>query len=96
MCGCAHPSMSSEGTHHGEPPQVITAVGQSPARASSVPCPGCGLALQEDFVFCPRCGRQVLTACPQCHRATRADWSHCAFCGADLVAAPAHATQTTA
>jgi RNA polymerase subunit RPABC4/transcription elongation factor Spt4 len=48
------------------------------------PCPQCGAATQEDFVFCPRCGTELLRACPQCHRAVDAGWSHCAYCGADL------------
>nr|MBI2905171.1 zinc ribbon domain-containing protein [Chloroflexota bacterium] len=40
---------------------------------------------QEDFVFCPQCGTELLKACPACHRAVRAEWTHCAYCGADLV-----------
>ncbi|MBI3359711.1 MAG: zinc ribbon domain-containing protein [Chloroflexi bacterium] len=51
----------------------------------TMPCPHCQYPVQEEFVFCPRCGAEVLTACPACHRAVRADWTHCAFCGADLV-----------
>lgn len=51
------------------------------------PCPQCSALAQEDFVFCPRCGAELLTACPECHRAVEASWTHCAYCGADLVAA---------
>ncbi len=56
------------------PPQVVTR-----------PCPQCGESVQEDFVFCPRCGAELLSACPECHRAVDASWTHCAFCGTDLV-----------
>ena len=45
----------------------------------------CHSPLQEDFVFCPYCGAEVLAACPACHRAVRADWTHCAYCGAELL-----------
>lgn len=51
----------------------------------TTPCPQCHSPLQEDFVFCPRCGAEVLVACPACHRAVRADWTHCAYCGTDLL-----------
>ncbi len=51
------------------------------------PCPSCGTAVQADFVFCPRCGVEILTACPSCHRAVQTDWTHCAYCGVDLLAA---------
>ena len=61
---------------------------EAPAYASApvatTPCPRCQYPAQEDFVFCPRCGAELLTACPACHRAARAEWAHCAFCGADL------------
>ena len=67
-----------------------SAVETEPLAARHAPllsaCPRCQSPLQEDFVFCPRCGAEVLAACPSCHRAARADWTHCAYCGADLVA----------
>ncbi len=67
--------------------------GQVAPRVSTAPCPGCGAPVQEDFVFCPNCGRQVLTPCEKCHRAVRTDWTHCPFCGADLIAEPAESAQ---
>lgn len=51
------------------------------------PCPTCSTPVQEDFVFCPSCGTELLIACPECHRAVEAKWTHCAFCGTDLAAA---------
>jgi len=51
------------------------------------PCPKCSTPVQEDFVFCPNCGTELVMACPECHRAVEAKWTHCAFCGAELVAA---------
>ena len=59
----------------------------APPRVASRPCSQCGASVQEDFVFCPRCGAELLTACPECHRAVETSWTHCAYCGADLVAA---------
>ena len=56
----------------------------TPALATSS-CPECGYPTQEDFVLCPRCGTELLTACPECHRAVKTDWVHCAYCGAGLV-----------
>ncbi|MGD2157401.1 MAG: zinc ribbon domain-containing protein [Anaerolineales bacterium] len=55
-------------------------------RVGTRPCPNCGNRVQEDFVFCPRCGTELLNACPGCHRAVEAGWSNCAYCGTDLVA----------
>src|SRR4030042_247244 len=48
-------------------------------------CSECGYPTQEDFVLCPRCGKEILMACPECHRAVQTDWTRCAYCGADLV-----------
>ncbi len=56
------------------------------ARDETHPCPKCSAPVQEEFVFCPRCGAELLSACPQCHRAVETSWSNCAYCGADLVA----------
>ncbi len=85
MCGGhSHYPRYSERVRYENPPQPAT---PSP-RVSTVSCPGCGTAIQEDFVFCPNCGRQVLTACRNCHRAVETDWTHCAFCGTELIAAP--------
>jgi len=57
----------------------------APPQVATHPCPQCSEPVQEDFVFCPRCGAELLTACPECHRALDASWTHCAYCGADLV-----------
>lgn len=60
--------------------------------ATTRPCPSCSAPVQEDFVFCPRCGAEILSACPSCHRAVQTDWARCAYCGSDLLAAK---TQTS-
>lgn len=57
-----------------------------PSAVITRPCPQCQRPVQEDFVFCPHCGTDLLSACPVCHRAVHADWTHCAFCGTDLLA----------
>jgi RNA polymerase subunit RPABC4/transcription elongation factor Spt4 len=58
----------------------------TPPQVATRPCPQCGALNQEDFVFCPRCGTEILTACPSCHRAAQTDWTHCPYCGTDLLA----------
>ena len=58
---------------------------QPPPVTRTTACPQCRSPLGEDFVFCPRCGAEVLVACPACHRAVRADWTHCPYCGTDLL-----------
>lgn len=90
MCGhhLLHGAHSYPDDHRrAEAPTVYT-----PPAAATRPCPQCHAPLQEDFVFCQRCGAEVLTACPACHRAVRADWTHCAYCGADLLAETANAS----
>jgi len=74
---------------HQEPIQSDARIAESPVRTR--PCPQCGTAIQEDFVFCPRCGAEILSACPSCHRAVQTDWSHCPYCGTDLLAEKAEA-----
>ena len=93
MCGCGQHLVHSEQNHYETATQPATPLAPPSARVNTIACPGCGAAIQEDFVFCPNCGRQVLTACPKCHRAAQTDWTHCAFCGADLVAEPANPAQ---
>lgn len=63
-------------------------------------CSGCGGALRDDFVFCPRCGTQARDACTACRRLIELSWAVCPFCGHthtdDEVAADAQATRQTA
>jgi RNA polymerase subunit RPABC4/transcription elongation factor Spt4 len=73
------------GSHAGAPANPISGPGFTQPQAITRPCPQCGAPAQEDFVFCPRCGAEILTACPSCHRAIQTDWTHCAYCGADLL-----------
>ncbi|MFV1858806.1 MAG: zinc-ribbon domain-containing protein [Anaerolineales bacterium] len=83
MCGTGH--RTTDRHNHRE-------VAQSPMelerpQTATKPCPQCGAQVEQDFVFCPRCGAELLTACPECHRAVETDWTRCAYCGAELVAA---------
>jgi len=59
------------------------------AQTSSVErtCPTCKTTLQDDYVFCPKCGTELLKACPSCHRAVEATWQNCAYCGESLASA---------
>jgi RNA polymerase subunit RPABC4/transcription elongation factor Spt4 len=78
-------------THYAHPEHVQPAVQYAEPQIVTRPCPTCGAALQEDFVFCPRCGAEILTACPSCHRAVQTDWARCPHCGVDLLAGKAAA-----
>ena len=72
--------------HAGTPANPASGPAHAPPQAVTRPCPQCGEPVQEDFVFCPRCGAEILTACPSCHRAVETDWTHCPYCGTDLLA----------
>lgn len=67
-------------------------MGHVQVQAATRPCPSCNAPVQEDFVFCPRCGSEILSACPSCHRAVQTDWTRCAYCGTDLLAAKTQAS----
>jgi RNA polymerase subunit RPABC4/transcription elongation factor Spt4 len=84
MCGPGH-HMAHRGDHQGGVEDVAVKHPQSPQ--ASKRCAHCGAQVREDFVFCPRCGAELLAACPECHRAVETDWTHCAYCGAELVEA---------
>lgn len=81
---CGHHLLHSTHLHPGDQ-RDVEAPALTPPSTRTIPCPQCHSPLQEDFVFCPYCGAEVLAACPACHRAVRADWTHCAYCGADLL-----------
>jgi len=81
---CMHHLLHGGHNHTGDHQHMETPI-HAPTPAVATPCPRCHSPLQEDFVFCPHCGAEVLAACPNCHRAVRADWTHCAYCGADLL-----------
>lgn len=83
MCGPGNHGMYERGHRGNMEAPVEIALPQEATK----PCPQCGAPVQEDFVFCPRCGAELLTACPECHRAVETGWTHCAYCGAELVGA---------
>jgi len=72
-------------THHSRPEPAQKDVGHIEHPVVTKPCPSCGVSVQEDFVFCPNCGAEILAACPSCHRAVQTDWMRCPYCGVDLL-----------
>ena len=85
MC-CGHHAMHDHTVAPNQQQHATGTLAQAAPRIGLAHCLACNAPVQDDFVFCPHCGRQLLTACPACHRAAGADWTHCAFCGADLIA----------
>lgn len=79
-------------THYSRFEPAQPGIRQVQAQAATRPCPSCGAPVQEDFVFCPHCGAETLTACSSCHRAVQTDWTRCAYCGTDLLAAKTQAS----
>ena len=45
-------------------------------------CPMCGYELMPNFVFCPRCGKELRVKCSSCEIYLEPNWSTCPFCGA--------------
>lgn len=48
----------------------------------SMACVGCGIEIQADFAFCPRCGRQQALRCAGCGFACEPGFAFCPRCGA--------------
>jgi hypothetical protein len=44
-------------------------------------CPSCGLELMPNFVYCPRCGRELRVKCASCEIYLEPNWMVCPFCG---------------
>ncbi|MEK1888429.1 MAG: adenylate/guanylate cyclase domain-containing protein [Phyllobacterium sp.] len=44
-------------------------------------CSGCGLDVQSDFAFCPKCGAKQPSSCPGCGYLCPPDFSFCPRCG---------------
>lgn len=43
-------------------------------------CGACGVAVDVDYVACPRCGARLSHSCPQCGRSLQRDWNFCPYC----------------
>ena len=47
-------------------------------------CEGCHGRIEEDWLVCPRCRRQLAHRCGSCGGTVGLDWSVCGWCAADL------------
>jgi hypothetical protein len=47
-------------------------------------CPGCQKPVQDNFAFCPGCGRVLKPQCPKCQTEIREEWKVCPRCGAKI------------
>jgi len=48
-------------------------------------CPGCGVAVDEEWVRCPLCRHRLAVPCSTCDRQMAPDWTICAWCASDPV-----------
>jgi Double zinc ribbon len=52
--------------------------------AESLNCPGCGDAVEEQWVACPACRTRLAHRCLSCHRSMGLDWTVCAWCATEF------------
>jgi Double zinc ribbon len=72
--------------------------------AESLRCPGCSLAVEEEWLACPACRTRLAHQCLSCQRSMGLDWTLCAWCGtefgrpviADVIPEPIAARHTRA
>lgn len=50
-------------------------------------CPGCALAVEDDWLICPDCRTRLAHRCRTCGRTMGLDWAVCGWCGAEFGAA---------
>ena len=47
-------------------------------------CEGCGRRIEDDWLLCPYCRKQLSHRCQSCGRTVGLDWAVCGWCAADL------------
>lgn len=47
-------------------------------------CEGCNRSVEEDWLICPTCRRQLSHRCHECGGTVGLDWSVCGWCAAEL------------
>lgn len=52
--------------------------------ADSLHCPGCGHAVEEQWLACPSCRTRLAHQCLSCQRSMGLDWTLCAWCGTEF------------
>ncbi|RLB82310.1 MAG: secretion system protein E [Deltaproteobacteria bacterium] len=59
--------------------EVLRVLG--PQNTLEIPCPHCGVQLEERFQFCPFCGGTVIPSCASCGKFLASTWKACPYCG---------------
>lgn len=54
------------------------------AEATTQRCPDCHRPVDDDWLICPSCRRQLGHRCQRCGRTAGLDWPSCAWCGQEL------------
>lgn len=56
-----------------------------PQNTVEIPCPQCGVQMEERFQFCPFCGGAIVPRCAGCGKFLTATWKTCPYCGEKVV-----------
>lgn len=59
--------------------EVLRVLG--PQNVLEIPCPKCGVDLEERFQFCPFCGETITPRCGGCGKFLASNWKACPYCG---------------
>lgn len=43
-------------------------------------CPVCGLPVEEEYMICPNCFKELKNKCPDCGRLIDMNWVLCPYC----------------
>ncbi len=56
-----------------------------PQNTLEIPCPKCGVHLEERYQFCPVCGGTIVPRCVGCGKFLDSNWKTCPYCGEKVV-----------
>lgn len=56
-----------------------------PQNTVEIPCPQCGVHMEERYQFCPFCGGAIVPRCAGCGKFLTSNWKTCPYCGEKVV-----------
>lgn len=60
-----------------------------PGKSKRVKCPGCNKLLEDEWIACPHCGKQVANQCTGCNSKLDLNWKVCPYCAKSVRKSPA-------